>query len=292
MALLGNAASGNQILAQDVLAQVVASSYLISGTTPSTSANLTLTFAQQEAVVNTGTLAQYVKLSASTATIAASKDTYIDLGYSGTYQGGTANGTLTQVAVANGAAAPAVTANSIRLWKVVTSASAITAVTLLATTLPLPLSQIVVPAVKCTNSVAQAVSNATWTALTFDTNSYDQGTLNGAVQHSTSSNTSRLTCQQAGVYSCWGTIAWQANSTGYRGIAIRLNGTTYETRDVHASVSGTDNDYCSIKAAVKLAVSDYVELMAYQSCGTGINVFSPVQLANDVTPAFGWEQVA
>src|SRR5438270_10341375 len=118
MALLGNAASGNAILAQDVLAGVVAQSYLISGTTPATSASLTLTYASQEAVVTTTSLAQYVKLAASTLAITASKDAYIDLGYSGTYNGGTANGTLTKVEVANGAAAPAVTANSVRLWKV------------------------------------------------------------------------------------------------------------------------------------------------------------------------------
>jgi hypothetical protein len=145
-----------------------------------------------------------------------------------------------------------------------------------------------IPAVKCHNSAQLAVTNATWTALTFDTNDYDQGP---SAQHSTSSNQSRLVCVQAGVYSVFGTIAWQPNATGYRGIAIRLNGTTYVARLTHASISGTDSDFCTITAHCKLALADYLELLGYQNSTATINTYSPAQLANDVTPAFGWAQV-
>lgn len=61
--------------------------------------------------------------SATSKTYTASKDTYVDLNSAGTY---------TYVAVANGAGAPAITADSLRLAKVVTSGTAVTSVEVMA----------------------------------------------------------------------------------------------------------------------------------------------------------------
>lgn len=63
--------------------------------------------------------------SALTFTYTANRDTYNDIDY---------NGTITHTAVTNGAAAPTLAANSLRLEKVVTNAGVITSVVLLAPT--------------------------------------------------------------------------------------------------------------------------------------------------------------
>lgn len=100
------------------------SDYVVSGLltpVPST-ASLTGTLAAGTAYV----LGQRTVLQTAVAyTYAASSDTYVDLSYSGV---------LTYSAVANGAAAPAVAANSLRLEKVVTDAIVSPAPTLAAST--------------------------------------------------------------------------------------------------------------------------------------------------------------
>ncbi len=102
------------------------SDYVVSGllTPVPSSASLTGTLAAGTAYV----LGQRTVLQAAVAyTYAASSDTYVDLSYSGV---------LTYSAVANGATAPAVAADSLRLEKVVTSSTAITGVTQIANNSP------------------------------------------------------------------------------------------------------------------------------------------------------------
>src|SRR5579885_1994986 len=108
---------------------VPAQTYLMQGTTPGTSASLTLTYGQQQVVIQNqaGTAAVYLNQPAGALTVLASRDTYIDLSTSGF---------MTQNPVSVGAPAPTQADNTIRLWKVTSGASAITAVTLLATMRP------------------------------------------------------------------------------------------------------------------------------------------------------------
>lgn len=89
---------------------------VVSGLTTPTSATLTSTTAAGVAYLG-GTRAT---LGAVSKTYTASRDTYVDLTSSGTF-------TYTEVTV--GAAAPALTAGSVRVAKVTTSASAVTTVT-------------------------------------------------------------------------------------------------------------------------------------------------------------------
>lgn len=97
--------------------------FAVSGNVPSTSTTLTTTIPEQIAYV----LGQRVDKTSEDHTFTASTDTYIDLGTNGAY---------TYVEVANAAAEPAVTANSMRMFKVVTDASTITTVTDMRTTKP------------------------------------------------------------------------------------------------------------------------------------------------------------
>lgn len=89
---------------------------VFSGLTIATSANLSSTITAGKALVG----AVRIATNATPYTFTASQDTYVDLKNDGTFA---------YLPVANGAASPAVTANAIRIAKVVTSASAITAVT-------------------------------------------------------------------------------------------------------------------------------------------------------------------
>ena len=90
--------------------------FVVSGLLPATSSDLTSDISAGVAYVSG---VRVVKATTS-HTYTASTDTYLDLDSTGTY---------TFVEVANGAAEPAVTADSIRLAKVVTDATAITSVT-------------------------------------------------------------------------------------------------------------------------------------------------------------------
>lgn len=93
--------------------------FVYTGLLPATDSDLTSDVSAGTVYIN----GYRVNKSATSQTYTASKDTYLDISQTGTY---------TQSAVAVGAAAPAVAANSARLAKVTTSGTAITSVTDLA----------------------------------------------------------------------------------------------------------------------------------------------------------------
>lgn len=106
--------STSKLTASDVIAD-----YVVTGILTPTSANLVASIASGIAYV----LGSRVVLSASSNTYQANTDTYVDM---------SVLGVLTYLPVANNAVTPTQTANTLRLQKVVTSATAITSVTRLA----------------------------------------------------------------------------------------------------------------------------------------------------------------
>lgn len=118
------------------------------------------------------------------------------------------------------------------------------------------------------NSSAQSIPNATWTALTFNSEVYDTDGM-----HSTSTNTNRVTCVTAGKYLVWGYVTFDANATGNRYAAIKKNGTFYviEMRSNFGSGSTT---VLHVDLLINLAEGDYVELFARQESGGSLNVHS------------------
>jgi hypothetical protein len=92
------------------------------GTVPSTSASLSTTLPLMEAFV----MGYQISKPDIIHLFTASKDTYVDISQTAT---ATTNDDYVYTAVANGAAAPSLAVNSIRLYKVITSGSAITLVT-------------------------------------------------------------------------------------------------------------------------------------------------------------------
>lgn len=117
------------------------------------------------------------------------------------------------------------------------------------------------------NSVAQAVPDATATALTADTESFNTDSL-----HSTVSNTSRITVPVTGYYLLNCNVYFAANTTGKRVVDFRLNGTTFfGTSAVDPDGSLTDPNI-PITAIVLLAATDYVEVIAFQNSLGSLNV--------------------
>jgi hypothetical protein len=116
------------------------------------------------------------------------------------------------------------------------------------------------------NSAVESIPTATLTALTFNSERYDNGGL-----HSTTTNTSRLTAQKAGKYLITGHLYWAYNATGLRRAYIRLNGATFIAAVELTPGAAGENDM-SVVTVYHLAAADYVELVVVQNSGGNLNV--------------------
>lgn len=136
------------------------------------------------------------------------------------------------------------------------------------------------PRCRLTNSAA-FVHNSTGNnlAVTFDTETHDTGGM-----HSTSSNTSRITIPTggSGMYLLGGGVEFAANATGYRQVALRINGTTVIAGSRATSASGTVATLLMTNCIYPLNAGDYVELTAFQNSGGNLNINS----AAEFTPIF------
>ena len=129
---------------------------------------------------------------------------------------------------------------------------------------------------RVTHSVNQSVPDGTFTALAFDTEDFDTDTM-----HDTVTNNSRLTATTAGKYLVGGTANFAASGTGRREVRIRKNGTDYIAA-MHTDPGGGIDCPLSVSTEVELAVNDYVEFIAWQSSGVGLDVTA----STDYSPIF------
>ncbi|MEU9002586.1 hypothetical protein [Streptomyces sp. NPDC048551] len=114
-------------------------------------------------------------------------------------------------------------------------------------------------------TVTQSVANGAWAVLTFDTEITDP---NGG--HSTSSNTSRYTCQYAGWYRVTGRAAFATNATGSRGARIHKNGSFIQGA-ANLAGAGTLNGISEVSHILSLAVGDYLEVAGGQNSGGSLS---------------------
>lgn len=192
--------------------------------------------------------------SVASHTFTASKDTYIDVDK---------NGNVTYQAVSNNASSPSLTANSIRVAKVVTGSSSISSIALTGSD---TLGNIIYPygglspaliqnpykfSVHLANN--QTVTTNTATKVTFDTKDFDSGADFDVVTNH------RFTAPIAGFYQIQG--AAQNNGDGQFFVAIYKNGSQWKigTNVITASglIGGTVGDL------MQLSANDYVELWAF-----------------------------
>jgi len=131
------------------------------------------------------------------------------------------------------------------------------------------------------NSADQAIPNATWTALTFDSERYDTDTI-----HSTSSNTSRLTCKTAGKYLIHAQVQWEGNADSTRYVSIKHSSGWHIGREIATGFTAT-GFIMSVQTVFDLAVDEYVELELWQGSGVSLDAKAEGQ----ITPEFMMQRI-
>lgn len=116
---------------------------------------------------------------------------------------------------------------------------------------------------------SQSIANATATALTFDNETYDTDAF-----HDNSTNNTRMTVPagKAGKYLVTGVTYFTNHATGQRIVYIYKNGANV-IGTIQQGISASIDCVVQTSFVVSLAVSDYVELFAYQNSGGALNVF-------------------
>jgi hypothetical protein len=119
-----------------------------------------------------------------------------------------------------------------------------------------------------TKTADQSISNATVTKITFDSEVFDTDGF-----HDNSTNNTRITIPsgKGGKYQFNYQQRWSSNNNGVRWAGIYINnveGATLTRSPFAPSASLIYNG----SVVLNLVATDYVELFAYQDCGTSINI--------------------
>jgi|SRR6185312_12968269 hypothetical protein len=138
------------------------------------------------------------------------------------------------------------------------------------------------PGVVLYQATAQAMANATWTAV-----SLDSTLLDNYGSHSNSTNNSRFIAQQAGWHRAAGGVGFVQNATGAgRGAGFYKNGSPYTAGTSVVGNSGNIH-VTSVSQDIYLAVGDYLELAGWQNSGGNLNSNGSGQYASWL--AVRWE---
>lgn len=139
-------------------------------------------------------------------------------------------------------------------------------------------------AVRVRHNTTQSIGSGTLVALSFNTETFDTDAF-----HDTVTNNTRLTVPsgKAGKYRIYGSIEWASNTTGIRAAELRVNGTAYIAVDSRLANTGGNTTICGVTTSYSLAVSDYVELIGYQTSGGNLNSAS----SSDFSPVLGMELI-
>jgi len=114
-------------------------------------------------------------------------------------------------------------------------------------------------------SAAQTISNATDTAITWNSEQFDTDAF-----HSTSTNTSRITIPagKAGKYLFTARILWATNASGSRELKFFKNGSEQFWSPSALAATQTGTQYSTIWNA---AVADYYEVYFWQNSGGNLD---------------------
>jgi hypothetical protein len=126
------------------------------------------------------------------------------------------------------------------------------------------------PGCRLTNSVAQVLTNDTFTAIAFDTQRWQRGGI-----HSTTTNNTRITISDTGKWLVGGNLGYEPHATGRRMILIRVDGTVYETAIANPGFApsvGLGNLGLATNTVLDLTAGQYVELIGYQSSGGDLDI--------------------
>jgi len=131
------------------------------------------------------------------------------------------------------------------------------------------------------SNATTSISNATNTAITFNSENFDTDGF-----HSTVTNTSRITIPsgKAGKYLVVGQIFIQNGGSGTRRLDVFKNGTTFARTQNFPDAS--EQGYVNLSVTMDLAVGDYIELYVFQNNGSSLNIYG------GSVPQQGWFNVS
>jgi hypothetical protein len=122
------------------------------------------------------------------------------------------------------------------------------------------------PQARVYNSASQALTTATVTLLTFDSERFDNGTV-----HSTSANTGRLTVPITGLYLVGAKLNWQVAGTGRREAFISHSAGGEVARDGRDATS-TGVSFLSPSGIWQAAAGEYFTVSGYHERGSNLSV--------------------
>lgn len=125
------------------------------------------------------------------------------------------------------------------------------------------------PACRAYNNANISIGNSSDTAVTMNSERFDN-----AAMHSTSSNTSRITVPTGGggKYLMGSLMEFAANATGERGNHLRVNATTFVSKQVQTNSGGIINWTSSNTSVYALSAADYIECYVFQNSGGNLNL--------------------
>lgn len=142
-----------------------------------------------------------------------------------------------------------------------------------------PAKTAVIPGCRVYNNAAISVTHNTFQALTFNTERFDTDTM-----HSTSSNTGRITFTTAGIYQVTGHVVFAASAGGtHRSLFIRVDGSTSIASMAVPTLGASATVAITVTAVYAFTATQYVELLAYQDSGAGLNATA----TSNYSPEFG-----
>lgn len=119
-----------------------------------------------------------------------------------------------------------------------------------------------------TKSTTQSIANATYTAVTFNTEDYDTDAI-----HDNVTNNTRFTIPsgKSGKWLISGVVAFASNATGFRFVRLYKNGTAFIVPAGIPPVNG-DTTQLAFSYIHTFTAGDYMEVFVYQNSGGNLNI--------------------
>jgi len=127
-------------------------------------------------------------------------------------------------------------------------------------------------ATRVTKATTQSISNSSATAVTFGASDTEDFDAEG--WHDPSTNNSRITPDEAGLYLITASFRFDNSGTGYRRAQIFKNGSAIGSHWVNQDADGISGSNFGAYLTVPeiLAASDYIELYVTQNSGGALNI--------------------
>lgn len=126
------------------------------------------------------------------------------------------------------------------------------------------------PSCRANRTTTQSIADITSTAVSFTAaDSWDTDSF-----HSTVSNQSRLTVPSGlgGKYLIVATASWANNSTGWRDLRIRANGSSDLATERVGTGAANSYPISTMSTVEQLAAGTYIEVTAWQNSGAALDI--------------------